>query len=61
MLKRLTETFGVSGCDEEVKELILKEITPFCDDIKIGKDGNIIVFKKGKKGAFIKGCISSFG
>ncbi len=49
MLEILTNTFGVAGCDNEVKELILKEITPFCDNIEIMKDGNIIAFKKGRK------------
>ena len=39
MLEILTNTFGVSGCDDEVKKLILKEITPFCDNLEIMKDG----------------------
>lgn len=48
MLEKLTNAFGVSGADEEVKKIILDEITPYCDNIEILKDGNIIAFKKGK-------------
>jgi len=49
MLEKLTNAFGVSGADDEVKKIILDEITPYCDKIDILKDGNIIAFKKGKK------------
>lgn len=49
MLEKLTNTFGVSGCDEEVKDIILNEITPYCENVSFTKDGNIIAFKKGKK------------
>jgi len=49
MLEDLTNAFGVSGSDNEVKNLILKEITLSADKIDIMKDGNIIAFKKGRK------------
>lgn len=49
MLKKLTNAFGVSGSDEEIKKIIIEEITPYCDKIDILKDGNIIAFKKGRK------------
>lgn len=49
MLEKLSNAFGVSGADDEVKKIILDEITPYCDKIEILKDGNIIAFKKGKK------------
>lgn len=49
MLEKLSNAFGVSGADDEVREIILSEITPYCDKIEILKDGNIIAFKKGKK------------
>lgn len=59
MLEKLTNTFGVSGCDEEVKDIILKEITPYCENISFTKDGNIIAFKKGKKTPLKKIMISA--
>lgn len=48
MLKKLCNAFGPSGCEDEVREIVLKEITPFCDSVKVDKMGNIIAFKKGK-------------
>lgn len=49
MLEKLSYASGVSGADEEVKNIILEEIKPYCDDIHIMRDGNIIAFKKGRK------------
>ena len=49
MLEKLSGAFGVSGADEEVKKIILDEITTYCDKIDILQDGNIIAFKKGKR------------
>ena len=49
MLEKLSNAFGVSGDDCEVKNIILEEIKPYADKIEILKDGNIIAFKKGKK------------
>ena len=59
MLKKLTEAFGVSGSDERVREIILEEITPYCQNIECMKDGNIIAFKKGKKTPSKKVMISA--
>ncbi len=59
MLEKLTNISGVSGNDSEVKKIILKEITPFCENIEIMKDGNIVAFKKGKKAPSKKIMISA--
>ncbi|WP_077367596.1 M42 family metallopeptidase [Anaerosalibacter sp. Marseille-P3206] len=48
LLKELTEAFGVSGNEKEVRDLILNEIKDFVTDIKVDKIGNIIAYKKGK-------------
>lgn len=48
MLLKLCDAFGVSGADEEVKDIIISEIKDYCD-VKVMKDGNIIAYKKGKK------------
>ncbi|HAV92141.1 TPA: aminopeptidase [candidate division WOR-3 bacterium] len=47
LLKRLTEIHGVSGCEDSVREIIIEEIKPFCDSLKIDKMGNVIALKKG--------------
>ncbi len=51
MLKILTETDGVSGCEGDVLRLIKREIEQYCDDIKIDNMGNMLCFKKGETGA----------
>lgn len=59
MLKKLTEAFGVSGCDKEVRDIIIDEIKDYVTDIKILKDSNIIAFKKGRKTSDKKIMISA--
>lgn len=49
LLKRLCTASGISGDESVVRDIILSEITPYCDDIKIDSLGNIIAFKKGEK------------
>ena len=51
LLKELCECDGVSGSEEGIRELILREITPYADEINIDNLGNILVHKKGKKPA----------
>lgn len=49
LLEKLCTAGGISGDEGEVRDIILKEITPYADEIKIDRLGNIIVFKKGRK------------
>lgn len=51
LLKRLCSAHGVSGQEDEVRKIILKEIEPCADSVEISPLGNIIAFKKGKKRA----------
>lgn len=47
-LKRLSEIFAVSGCEDEVRKFIETEIADKCDKIRIDSMGNIIALKRGK-------------
>lgn len=47
LLEKLCKARGISGDEFEVRKIILSEIEPFADDIKIDNLGNIIAFKKG--------------
>jgi len=47
LLKELSQTFGVSGYEKEVRELIKKEVKDFADEITTDAIGNLIVYKKG--------------
>ena len=46
MLKTLCDAFGVSGCEEEVREIIIKNMSDKCI-VSVDKLGNVICFKKG--------------
>jgi len=46
LLKALTETFGPSGYDDEVRKVILKEVKPLADEVRVDALGNLIVRKK---------------
>ena len=50
MLKTLTEINAVSGNEDLLADFIIKKIKPYATDIKIDSMGNIIAFKKGRKG-----------
>lgn len=47
-LAALSELHGVSGVEDEVRDYILKEITPYCDEVSVNSTGSVIAFKKGR-------------
>ena len=49
LLKKLCMTFGPSGNEDEVRDIIIKEIKDFADDYYTDKVGNLIAYKKGTK------------
>jgi tetrahedral aminopeptidase len=49
LLKRLTETFGPSGYEDEVRKVILKEVKPLADEVRVDALGNLIVRRKPAK------------
>lgn len=49
LLKQLTETFGPSGYEDEVRKLVRAELEPFADEIRVDALGNLIVRKKPTK------------
>jgi len=48
LLKKISETPGVSGFEKEIRNLIIREITPFVDSVSIDNMGNVTGFRKGK-------------
>ena len=51
LLKLLTETFGPSGYEDAVRKVILKEVKPLADEVRVDALGNLIVRKKPSAGA----------
>ena len=47
LLKQLTELNGVSGNEDKVRDFIVQNIKPYCDDIIIDSMGSVIAYKKG--------------
>ena len=46
LLKQLTETFGPSGYEENVRKLVLSEVKPLADETRVDALGNLIVHKR---------------
>lgn len=46
LIKRLSSAIGVSGHEDEVRNLILKEVKQTCDDVLVDEIGNVIALKK---------------
>ena len=49
LLKKLCETPGTSGFESQIRDVIEKEIRPYCDEISIDNIGNLIALVKAKK------------
>jgi putative aminopeptidase FrvX len=48
LLKRLSETPGVAGREERVRQLVIQELRPLVDEISVDRLGNVIATKRGK-------------
>jgi endoglucanase len=51
LLKTLTETYGPSGYEDAVRKVILNEVKPLADEVRVDALGNLIVHKKPSAGA----------
>lgn len=49
LLQRLTETFGPSGYEDNVRKLVRAEVKPLADEIKVDALGNLIARKRPAK------------
>ncbi len=47
-LKQICETPGAPGFEQRIRKLIIKEVSPFVDEVSVDAMGNIIALKKGK-------------
>ncbi len=47
LIEKLTEAYGPSGREEQIREIIRAEVESFADEIRVDTMGNLIVFKKG--------------
>ena len=49
LLQQLTETFGPSGYEDNVRKLVRAEVKPLADEIKVDALGNLIARKRPAK------------
>lgn len=47
LLKKLSEAFGVSGFEDEIRGIVVDELRETADQLSIDKWGNVIAVKKG--------------
>jgi putative aminopeptidase FrvX len=47
LLEKLCNASAVSGDEGEVRQIVLKEVSPFADDVKVDALGNVLATKKG--------------
>lgn len=49
LLKQICEVAGAPGFEKRIRELVIKEVTPLVDEVKVDNIGNVIAIKKGSK------------
>ena len=50
LLAEICEVAGAPGHEQRVREIVLREVKPLVDEIKIDNMGNVVAIKKGKEG-----------
>lgn len=48
LLERLCNASGVSGDEGEVRKIVLEEVRPLADEVKVDALGNVLVTRRGK-------------
>ena len=51
LLQTLTETFGPSGYEDEVRKIVRREVEPLADEVRVDSLGNLIARKRPAKAA----------
>lgn len=49
LLMKLMDAPGISGAEEKIRSIIMKEIRPYCYSVKVDRAGNLIAHQKGPK------------
>jgi len=49
LLKEIAEVAGAPGHEQRVREIVIREVTPLVDEIKVDNMGNVYAIKKGQE------------
>lgn len=52
-IKTMSGLCGVSGCEDEVRDYIVSEIAPYCDEVTVDNIGNVVAKKTADKGEYV--------
>ena len=50
LLRSLSESFGPSGFEDAVREIVIKEVESVADSVWVDSMGNLFALKRGRKG-----------
>lgn len=50
LIRKLVESFGPVGFEDEVRDVIRREIAGLADEVRVGKLGDLIALRRGKGG-----------
>lgn len=54
LLEKLCNAVSVSGDESEVRKIVLEEVKPYADEVKVDALGNVLVAKKGRGAKHIR-------
>ncbi len=49
LLKTICETPGAPGFEQRIREVVIREVTPLVDEVRVDNLGNVIAIKKGRE------------
>lgn len=49
LLRRLSEAFGPSGFEDDVRHIVVELVTPLVDEVRVDRLGNVIATKRGRR------------
>lgn len=49
LLAEICEVAGAPGYEKRIRDIVLREVTPLVDEVKVDNMGNVTAIKKGKK------------
>ena len=48
LLAKICEAAGAPGHEQRIREIVLEEVTPLVDEVRLDNMGNVTAIKKGK-------------
>ena len=49
LLKKLSDAFGVSGFEDEIRGIVIDELRSVADEVRVDKWGNVVAVKRGSR------------